>query len=180
MIRAVALLRAVNVGNRKVPMGELRALAAGLGLGHPETLLASGNLLFDAPADRAGAEGALERALRDRFGLDVPAIVRTAAEWRAMLAANPFADAAAARPNLLMVGLAKAPLATDAGEILAARASAGECVAASDDALWFDFGNGSGRSKLTPGFIDRAAGSPVTTRNWRTALKLGERLGIAR
>lgn len=47
-----------------------------------------------------------------------------------------------------------------------------EQIERSGDALWIHFAGGSGRSKLTPALLDRAAGSPVTTRNWRTVLKL--------
>jgi len=171
--RAVALLRAVNVGNRKVPMADLRALAGGLGLANASTFIASGNLLFDDAGDAALAEARLENALRDRFGFDVPVIVRLAEQWPTLLAANPFTDAARERPNLVMVGLSKRPIAADT---LAARAADGERVAVSGNALWFDFVDSSARSKLTPTFIDRAAGSPVTTRNWRTAVTLGELL----
>jgi uncharacterized protein (DUF1697 family) len=45
-------------------------------------------------------------------------------------------------------------------------------VRQSADALWFWFPQGSGVSKITPAAIDKAAGSPVTTRNWRTVQKL--------
>jgi uncharacterized protein (DUF1697 family) len=42
------------------------------------------------------------------------------------------------------------------------------------DALWIHYSSGSGRSKLSPTVLDRLVGSPVTTRNWRTVLKLNE------
>ena len=176
MARAVALLRAVNVGNRKVPMADLRALAGELGFGTPQTFIASGNLLFDMAGEAAGAEARLERALEARFGFAVPVLVRTAEQWPALLATCPFGDAAAERPNLLMIGFPKAALAADAAAALAARATGGERVTSSGGALWFDFADGSARSTLTPAAIDRAAGSPVTTRNWRTAVTLGEML----
>jgi uncharacterized protein (DUF1697 family) len=35
---------------------------------------------------------------------------------------------------------------------------------------------GVGRSKITPSAIDKAAGSPVTARNWRTMLALRDML----
>jgi uncharacterized protein (DUF1697 family) len=42
------------------------------------------------------------------------------------------------------------------------------------DVLWLHFTGGVARSKLTPALLDRLVGSPVTMRNWRTVLKLGE------
>ena len=48
-LRQVALLRGINVGgNRKLPMAELKVLAAELGLNHPRTYVASGNLVFES------------------------------------------------------------------------------------------------------------------------------------
>ena len=57
---------------------------------------------------------------------------------------------------------------------LQAYAAGGERITQVGDALWIHYPNGSGRSKLSPALLDRLAGSPVTTRNWRTALKLHE------
>jgi uncharacterized protein (DUF1697 family) len=54
------------------------------------------------------------------------------------------------------------------------RARSGEAVEAAGGALWFHFPAGVGTSKLTPAAIDKAAGSPSTSRNWRTVLKLQE------
>lgn len=158
-------------------MAELRALAAKIRLAEPATFIASGNLLFSATDAAEALERTIEDALRRRFGFDVPVLVRDAGDWTRYLSANPFVQASAVRPNLVMLALSKRPLSVDAAETIAARAGPGEHVAASAGALWFDYGEGVAGSRLTPAFIDRAAGSPVTGRNWRSVLKLGELLG---
>ena len=48
MGRMVALLRAVNVGGRKLPMAELRALCGRLGWEDVATYIQSGNVVFTA------------------------------------------------------------------------------------------------------------------------------------
>ena len=53
---------------------------------------------------------------------------------------------------------------------------ASEQVTAAGGALWIYYPEGIAASKLTPGLIDRAAGSPGTARNFRTVLKLREML----
>jgi uncharacterized protein (DUF1697 family) len=174
MARFIALLRAVNVGGRKLPMAELRALCGELGWEDVETYIQSGNLVFTA-AGRAGAlEEALEQAIEERFGLDVPVMVRTAAQWAACAAANPFPKVAADEPNRLQLLVSKETPRGDAAERLMERARAGEVVKAAGGALWFHFPEGVGTSKLLPALIDKAAGSPSTSRNWRTVLKLKE------
>ena len=174
MTRHIALLRAVNVGGRKMPMAELRAICAELGWTEVETYIQSGNLLFAAPGQSAEQEAALEKAIEQRFGYWSDVIIRSAEQWRALLATNPFLSEAEAEPNRVLVGLAKARLQPGAAAAIQAKAAAGERVEQAGEALWFHYPAGVGTSKLTPSLNDRCAGSPVTARNWRTMLKLGE------
>ncbi|HMG46217.1 MAG TPA: DUF1697 domain-containing protein [Allosphingosinicella sp.] len=176
MGRMVALLRAVNVGGRKLPMAELRALCAGLGWEDVASYIQSGNVVFSANGKPGASEAALERAIEGAFGLVVPVIVRTAAEWTKLAASNPFAKAARDEPNRLQLLVSKQPPNADAAEKLIARAQAGESVQAAGGALWFHFPEGVGVSKLTPALIDKACGSPSTGRNYRTVMKLAEML----
>jgi len=172
---SIALLRGINVGGRtRIPMAELRALCAGLGWEDVRTYIQSGNVVFRAGAAAPALEEALERAVERRFGFPVPVIVRAAAEWPAYVEGNPFPEASGAEPNRVMLALSKAPPREEAVEGLRERAADGERIERVGDALWIHYAQGSGRSKLTPALLDRAAGSPVTTRNWRTVLQLGE------
>jgi uncharacterized protein (DUF1697 family) len=174
MGKKLALLRAVNVGGRKLPMAELRALCEALGWTQVATYIQSGNVVFTAPGKPKAIEELLEKAIRDRFGLEVPVIVRTAAQWSALTAGNPFAGREANRTQLLV---SKQRPKSDAAERLMERAQGGEEVRAVGDALWFHFPAGIARSKLTPAAIDKACGSPATGRNYNTLLKLREMLG---
>ncbi|MGA9580555.1 MAG: DUF1697 domain-containing protein [Allosphingosinicella sp.] len=174
MARLIALLRAVNVGGRKLAMADLRTLCAELGWENVETYIQSGNVVFAAPGECGEIEKTLEEAIKGRFGMDVPVMVRTASQWSAYAAANPFPKAAEDEPNRLQILVSKQAPGDDAAERLMERAQAGEAVKAAGGALWFHFPAGVGTSKLTPAAIDKAAGSPSTGRNWRTVLKLKE------
>lgn len=176
--RWIGLLRGINVGgHNKIPMAGLRQVCSDLGWADVESYIQSGNLVFSAAGSAAELEFRLEKALAVYFNLSIPVIVRNAADWPSLRASNPFPEAAEREPHLLLMGLTKAPLLPDAAALLQARAADGEHVAQTEQALWIHFPNGSGRSKLTPGLMDRLAGSPVTTRNWRTVLKLEEMIG---
>ena len=176
MGRMVALLRAVNVGGRKLPMAELRALCAEFGWTDVATYIQSGNVVFTAPGWPEAIGAQLEKAIEKQFGLDVPVIVRSQAEWAKYPGLNPFPEAAKDEPNKLHILLSKRPPAKDAAEVIQARARAGERVRQAGDALWFHYPEGAGTSKLTPSLIDRAIGSPGTARNYNTLLKLKEML----
>ena len=176
MGRMVALLRAVNVGGRKLPMAQLRTLCADMGWQQVATYIQSGNIVFSAPGAAGAIESALEAAIAREFGLDVPVIVRAAAIWAKLAASNPFAAAARDAPNHLQLLVSKRPQDQDAAARLMARAQAGEQVEAVSGGLWFHFPEGVARSKLTPSLIDKACGSPSTGRNYRTVRKLEEML----
>lgn len=89
MSRHVALLRGVNLGKRQVKSADLKAAFEAMGFDNVKTLLASGNVLFDAnPADVS--QKAIEDALEARFGFDVGTVLRTQDEMRALIALDPF------------------------------------------------------------------------------------------
>jgi uncharacterized protein (DUF1697 family) len=177
MTRFVALLRAVNVGGRTLPMAALRALCeAELGWEKVATYIQSGNVVFETKGKADALETALEKAIAGKFGFEAPAMIRSASEWHTLLAANPFPKESEAEPNRIFLGVPKRPPAAGAAQRIAAKAAAGERVDAAGGALWFHYPEGAGTSKLTPALIDRAVGCPVTARNWRTATKLREML----
>lgn len=87
MIRFVALLRGINLGNRRLKMEELRRHFEALdGVEDPSTYLASGNVIFDGAAfagDGAGTpddlrrlEERIEAHLRSALGYEVDTFVR--------------------------------------------------------------------------------------------------------
>ena len=172
MTRMVALLRAVNVGGRKLPMANFRKQVAELGWENVATYIQSGNVVFDANCGPAEAEAALETLIRTHHGYEAPAIVRTRDQWAACPGGNPFPDAAHDTPNYLLMLVAKQKINAEAAELIQARATAGEQVKKVGETLWIHFPEGSGTSKLTPALIDKAVGSPATSRNYRTVCTL--------
>lgn len=179
MATYIALLRAVNLaGRNKVGMADLRALAEDLGFKDPRTLLQSGNLVFSG---RAGAsakiEATFEKAATRSLGVTTDFFVRTATEWRDVIAGNPFAAEARSDPgHLLAVVLKHAP---DAARVTSLQASikGREQVRATGKIAYVTYPDGIGRSKLAIAGIERALGTRGTGRNWNTVLKLGALTG---
>src|SRR5689334_11097578 len=103
-------------------MSDLRTLVESLGFTEVKSLLQSGNLVFRSGRRTvAGLEGLLESETHARFGFPIDYIVRTAEEWQAIIAANPFRDKAKSDPNRLVVMfLKKVPEASDVQALAAA------------------------------------------------------------
>jgi uncharacterized protein (DUF1697 family) len=91
MTRCIALLRAVNVGDRKVTMKELREAVEAAGYENVCTLIASGNFVLDAKKTTdAKLEAAVEEIIETTFGLFSEVMARSPSGWSAILKANPF------------------------------------------------------------------------------------------
>lgn len=101
----VALLRGVNVGGITIRSADLAALFEEQGFTDVRTVLASGNVVFDADAGasrRATIKKGIERALRDRFGYDAWIVLVTKSEVTEAVERFPFdADDPARQPWVL-------------------------------------------------------------------------------
>ena len=128
----IALLRGINVGKAKrVPMAELRGLLEGLGYTNVATLLNSGNAVFRAQGrSAASVAAAVEAAIAKRFGFEVPVVIRTAAELKAIVRENPLGDRAA-DPSRTLVAFAGTP------EALRALATSPGSTSRSTVGRWF-------------------------------------------
>jgi uncharacterized protein (DUF1697 family) len=120
----IALLRAINVGGAgKLPMQDLKAACEEIGLGRVSTYIASGNVVFDTDKSAAAVKTMITDLLRDRFGLTKNhVLIRTPGRLAKVIAGNPFAAAAAKRPNLLMVSFLDGLPQPGAADALAAHA----------------------------------------------------------
>jgi len=97
----IALLRGVNVGGITVKSDELRELFEGLGFGGVRTVLASGNVVFEATKreGHTAVKRRIEAALGERFGYDAWIVLVTREELERAVEAFPFdADDARRQP----------------------------------------------------------------------------------
>jgi uncharacterized protein (DUF1697 family) len=170
----IALLRGVNVGGHNtIAMAELRSIAGHMGLEEPQTLLQSGNLVFRSkPQPSAKLEQLLERELKKQLSLDVSFMVRTAAEWDALIARNPYTEAARRDPGRLVVMCFKEPPDPKAVKILQGAITGRETFIAAGKQAYIVYPDGQGRSKFTLALIESKLGTRGTARNWNTVLKL--------
>ncbi|WP_422055961.1 DUF1697 domain-containing protein [Sphingomonas sp.] len=176
-MRWAALLRGINLGKRQLKSAELKAVVEGLGFTDVKTLLASGNVVFTAPDARAEQlEAQIHDALAQETGLKSEIFVRTPDEMEAVVAANPFPDAATDRPSFLVVTFHRKPVDSAAVEAVMATHDGPERARAIGRELYIDFPEGQARSTLHAP-LGKATRDPVTTaRNWNTVVKIRDAL----
>ena len=163
MTTYVALLRAVNVGGTgKLPMADLKSLCVEAGFDKVQTYIASGNIIFDSKEPAARVKSALESRLHAYAKKPIDVFVRTAAEMRAVLAANPFTKP---EPKFVYAFFLNDKPPTDAATTVKHRAD--EEIHAGKRELYVYYPQGMGQSKLV---IPAAARG--TARNMNTVAKL--------
>jgi uncharacterized protein (DUF1697 family) len=168
MTSYVALLRAVNVGGTgKLPMSELKAMCEAAGFADVRTYIASGNVVFTSRLAEKAVKQALEQRLQEYAGKPVGVLVRTAAEMAAVLAANPFPEAAANR--MVAIFLDASPPATALHEVSGAK---DERLALGRREIYVHYGDGMADSRLKI-----PAAKSGTARNMNTIAKLAGMAG---
>lgn len=171
MSSVVLMLRAVNVGARQVPMPALRELLAQAGHGGARTYLQSGNVVLESAVAPETLAVQTRELISERFGFDVPVIVRTLAELEAVLDHNPFPDGEAA-PKLYWVSFMDGELARERVQWLGMRVSGGEQVTVRGREIYVWLPDGVARSKLATAMAAPGKGVLATARNWNSVTAL--------
>lgn len=172
-MRHVALRRGINAGGKNtLPMTDLAAIVAATGCRDVTSYIQSGNVLFSAPARGAASLSALiAQRIHEQFGIEVPILLRTAAELGAAAAANPFLAEGAGPDRLHVMFLADRPAAARVARLDPER-SPPDRFAVRGREVYLLLPNGAARTKLTNAWFDAQLGAVSTVRNWKTVLKL--------
>ena len=166
-------LGSINVGGNRVAMADLCAALADAGIAPVCSVIASGNLLL--PEHDQIDPAAIEALIRDRFGIATVAIARSGDALAQALAGNPFGDGDPARVHVHWLERAVAP--DDFARLQADHAGRGrERMAIAPGALYIDYVDGAGSSKLTAAFLERRLRCRGTARNLRSLARLHGRM----
>ena len=178
MTRYVAPFGSINVGGNRVTMADLRWAFEREGLTGLETVVASGNLLFDydeRPLD--GLEDLFAHVMLDRFDIKSFVAVRDRAAIAQAVEGNPFTGIG--KDNLVhTLFLERQPDQTAFDKLAADQALRGlEKLAIGDRSIYIDFVSSVAESKLTSAFIERRLGCRGTARNVRSIARILSKMG---
>jgi uncharacterized protein (DUF1697 family) len=179
MARLVVLLRGINLGPaNRVATADLRALLADLGYEDVSTHLQSGNAVVTADATPAAVAKAVERAMADRLGLDVAAVVRSGGELARIVAADRLGDVADDPAKRMVIFLPAKASRSDL-RALEREDFGDERLEAAGREVYAWCPGGIGRSPLMAAIGKTELGRTGTARNWRTVTRLAEMAGPA-
>jgi uncharacterized protein (DUF1697 family) len=191
-MRYAAFLRGINVGgHRPLKMADLRAALEDLGLQDVRTVLASGNVVFEAAGegDESALAARIERQLDGLFGYPIRVVLRRLEDLQRLVASAPFAGVTVTPETRLYATFLSKPLDDDSGwdspagaegsgmsdggldsggkggEPLLIRVSSGEALSV------ITLAPGRGTPELMA-FLERRFGRAITTRSWETVVKV--------
>ena len=170
------LLAAVNVGKRKVPMAQLRSVLTELGYTDVRTYLASGNAVLTADDAEDAVAAKISAALEDRFGFEIPCLVRDRHYLNAVAEACPF-PAHQVEGRHLHAIFYSTPVDQDRYADIDQQAFLPEEFRLGDRVMYLHLPGGIGRSALTTALTKpagRLTGITATGRNWNTVKALVE------
>jgi uncharacterized protein (DUF1697 family) len=172
--RYVALLRGINLGSRnRVAMPALREALEEAGFEDVKTYVQSGNVVLSSRAKAETVRRKIENVVADRFGLDIPVVVRTRAELAAVVKRNPLRKVAT-EPKRYQVSFLSAKLSAKVVRELKETAAPDERVVVSGREVYAWHPQTVARSKLWAKLAGKTLGVTATSRNWTTVEALLE------
>ena len=144
-----------------------------MGFENVETVLASGNVVFEAPGKNPNIDLKVGRGLEKAFGFPVKVVLRTVRELRTIVDSEPFKGIPSGPGVKLYVtflaqrtlGRSRLSVPASVKGVRIVRVTPGEIFSA------VTLSPGVGTPELMA-FLEKAVGSEVTTRNWQTVTKL--------
>jgi uncharacterized protein (DUF1697 family) len=172
--RLIAFLRAINVGGHNVKMEDLRKVFESLGFSNVETFIASGNVIFESPAEDIQAlEKRIEQHLRTALGYEVATFIRSAPELADIAQFEPFpaADLAGEDTSLYIAFLPAPPSDRAQQDLMAFRTDADDFYLRGREVYWLSRKKMS-ESAFSGALLEKTLRMPATLRNATTVRKL--------
>lgn len=166
------------MGGHNVKMERLRVLFAELGFSKIATLIASGNVIFEASEENAGVlEDQIAGHLRRALGYDVATFVRSPSELTAVVDYHsfPVAELDASGFTLSIAFLREPPDADAQRRLLAFRSTVNDFSVHGREIYWL-CRTRTTDSGFSGALLEKAVGMPATLRNATTVRRIAARL----
>jgi uncharacterized protein (DUF1697 family) len=172
--RHVILLRGINIGSRnRISMPQLREALEEAGFEDVRTHLQSGNVVLTSTAKPESVARKCEKLIAERFGLEIPVVVRTRADLAGIVKRNPLGKVATNPKRYQVSFLAAKPPAKVVRELEGAAEPSEEVVAIGRE-IYAWHPEGIARSRVWNQLAGKGLGVTATSRNWATVEALLE------
>lgn len=163
-------------GHNKMKMAGLTALYNDLGFSDAVTYIQSGNVIFSSGDHYSVAELSemIEKAISEKYGYDVPVMIRSVDELKMLIPVNPYLLEKDFVPSrMAVVFLHEKASGDQTGKVINISYPPDKFTVSGSEIFIF-CPNGFGTTKLYTNFFEKKMGVTGTARNWNTVLTILE------
>jgi uncharacterized protein (DUF1697 family) len=176
-MRYVALLRGIGPMNPNMRNEKLRGVFDNLGFRNVQTVISSGNVVFDANSqDVSALEARIEAAWPEQLGFHSTTIIRTLDQMHDLVAKNPFGDRTDTAATSLQVTFLKREPVVELEVPHTSGAGDYTIVAVYDRAVCSVIDLTGSRTPDLMRRLEGIFGKEITTRTWKTVHRVLEKL----
>jgi uncharacterized protein (DUF1697 family) len=157
-------------GHNSIKMTDLAALYNNLGFIQSETFIQSGNVIFSSDKIKPVSDIslAIETAIHNNFGYDVPVMIRTVPEMNRILSSNPFLNEPGFDPAKMAVMFLHDDITESQIQKVADVNYPPDKFKIIGNEIYTFCPNGFGKTKLYTNFFENKMKVTGTARNWKT------------
>lgn len=174
----VALLRGINVGGyHKVPMADLRSEMKALGFKNVQTLLNSGNVIFDASAmPETDLEKKIAEHLETIFAFSIPVLIRKKEKILGLTDVAPFENIDVAEDIRLYISFLKNEPESSVNLPWVSEDASFRIIDLRDKTVCSMLDLSATNTPKGMEALERLFGKDITTRNWNTVNRIAKKL----
>lgn len=171
-MKYVALLRGIGPTNPAMRNENLRRVVEELGHQNVQTVLSSGNVVFETNRrSRAKMEAGMEAAWQEKLGFTSTTIIRSRTQLERLVTADPYRDLLHGRKSYLLVTFFKHPPQLGFDLPFQPPGTTFRMLDLIDDAL-FTVADTSGTTPDLMAWLERTLGRKISSRTWRTVMRI--------
>ena len=177
MIKYVGLLRGVNVGGKhKVSMSDLKIILQNLDCHNVSTILNTGNVIFDSESKKIDElSKVIESRISAVFGFPIPLILCKAASIVNLIEKDPYQDITVTKKTLFYISFLKKNIKSPITIPWASEDKNFKILDYTDKMIISVLDLAKSGTPKAMEIIEASFGKEITTRNWNTILKIGNK-----
>lgn len=169
MAKYVALLRGIGPGNPNMSNASLRGVFEKLGFKNVQSVISSGNIVFESKStDTSAIEAKLEAAWPRLLGFNSTTLVRSAEQLERLVEADPFKGMAHGPESYLLVTFFKKPTKVSFALPHQPAGKTYKLLAVVDNTLFTTTDNTSVPTTDLMTWLEKQFGKEISSRTWLT------------
>lgn len=173
MTKYVALLRGIAPSNSNMRNDKLRGLFDKLGFSHVQTVISSGNVLFESTSkDAKKLEEIIEKALPEQLGFTSTTIIKSQGQLQKLVKKNPFKKMEHSQKSSLNVTFLKNEIKPDIKFPYKVDHRDYTLLSMYDGAICSVIDLTSAKTPDLMLWLEKKFGKEITTRTWKTVERI--------